>query len=180
MGVAPGDTILGYVRRPNPLFAPPDDPALPMILVGPGTGLAPFRGFLRERAAQKAAGETVARSLLFYGCRHPEHDWFYREDMESWERGGIADVHVAFSSLAGHKHRYVQDALRDAADVVWRAIEDGAPIYVCGDGRFMAPAVRAALIAICQDKQGMSHEEASAWLEALIQSGIYHQDVFGS
>jgi cytochrome P450/NADPH-cytochrome P450 reductase len=180
MGVAPGDTVLGYVRRPNPLFAPPGDPALPMILVGPGTGIAPLRGFLRERTAQKAAGETVGKSLLFYGCRHPDHDWFYRDEMESWARDGIADVHVAFSSLAGHKHRYVQDALRDAADAIWTAIEDGAPIYVCGDGRFMAPAVRAALIAICQDKQGTSHEEASAWLEALIQSGIYHQDVFGS
>ena len=180
MAVTPGDTILGYIRRPNPLFAPPDDPRLPMILIGPGTGIAPLRGFLRERAAQKSAGEQVARNLLFYGCRHPEHDWFYRDEMNGWARDGIAEVHLAFSSLAGHKHRYVQDALLDAANEVWSAIEDGAPIYVCGDGRFMAPAVRAALIAICQKKQGVDHVIASAWLEALIQSGLYHQDVFGS
>ena len=93
---------------------------------------------------------------------------------------GVADLHLAFSSLEGHPHRYVQDALRDAADAVWSAIEEGAPIYVCGDGRYMAPAVRAALIAICQEKQNMDHQAASAWMEALIQSGLYHQDVFGT
>jgi cytochrome P450/NADPH-cytochrome P450 reductase len=180
MGVAPGETVLGYVRRPNPLFAPPDDARLPMILVGPGTGIAPLRGFLRERAAQKRAGESVGRSLLFYGCRHPDHDWFYRNEMQEWQRDDVADVEMAFSSLAGHPHRFVQDALRASADAVWAAIEEGAPIYVCGDGRYMAPAVRAALIAICQEKQAMTHEAASAWLEALIQSGLYHQDVFGS
>jgi cytochrome P450/NADPH-cytochrome P450 reductase len=180
MGVKPGETILAYIRRPNPLFAPPADPRLPMILVGPGTGIAPLRGFLRERAAQQRAGEPIGRSLLFFGCRHPDHDWFYRAEMEQWARDGVADLHVAFSSLTGHPHRYVQDALRDAADAVWAALEDGAPIYVCGDGRFMAPAVRAALIDVCRAKQGLSHEEASAWLEALIQSGLYHQDVFGS
>jgi cytochrome P450/NADPH-cytochrome P450 reductase len=180
LGVSPGDTILGYIRRPNPPFAPPADPMLPMILIGPGTGIAPFRGFLRERAAQQRAGEPVGRTLLFYGCRHPDHDWFYRADMNGWARDGLADVQVAFSSLAGHPYRYVQDALRGQADAVWSAIEDGAAIYVCGDGRHMAPAVRAALIAICKEKQGMGHEDASAWLEALIQSGLYHQDVFGS
>jgi cytochrome P450/NADPH-cytochrome P450 reductase len=180
MGVAPGETVLAYIRRPNPVFAPPDDPLLPMILIGPGTGIAPLRGFLRERAAQKRAGETIGRSLLFFGCRHPDHDYFYREEFEALAKDGVVDLHIAFSSLANHPHRYAQDALLAAADPVWAAIEDGAPIYVCGDGRFMAPAVRAALITICQQKQGLSHEDASAWLEALIQSGLYHQDVFGS
>ena len=180
MGVAPGDTVLGYVRRPNPAFAPPADSRLPMILIGPGTGIAPLRGFLHERAAQKRAGEPVGRSLLFYGCRHPEHDWFYRDEMGAWEQDGVATLHLAFSSQEGHPHRFVQDALRDAADAVWDALEEGAPVYVCGDGRFMAPAVRAALIDICQRKQGLGHEAASAWLESLIQNGVYHQDVFGT
>ena len=180
MGVAEGETVLGYIRRPNPLFAPPDDPQLPMILIGPGTGIAPLRGFLRERAAQRKAGEQIGRSLLFFGCRHPDHDFFYRDELNAFAADGIVDLHLAFSSLANYPHRYVQDALLAAADEIWAAIEDGAPIYVCGDGRFMAPAVRAALIAICQTKQGLSHEDASSWLEALIQSGLYHQDVFGS
>jgi cytochrome P450/NADPH-cytochrome P450 reductase len=74
----------------------------------------------------------------------------------------------------------VQDALRAAAEEVWDAIEEGAPVYVCGDGRHMAPAVRAALIEICQARQGITHEAASAWFEALIQNDNYHQDVFGN
>ena len=180
MHVQPGDTVLGYVRRSNPAFAPPADPRLPMILIGPGTGIAPLRGFLNERAAQQRAGEPIGRSLLFYGCRHPEHDWFYRAEMAGWEQNGVATLHLAFSAHEAHPHRFVQDALRHAADAVWDALEEGAPIYVCGDGRYMAPAVRAALIEICQDKQGLNHEAASAWLESLIQNGVYHQDVFGA
>jgi cytochrome P450/NADPH-cytochrome P450 reductase len=180
MGVAAGDTVLGYVRRPNPSFAPPEDVRLPMILIGPGTGIAPLRGFLRERAAQARAGEPVGKSLLFFGCRHPEHDFYYRDEMAAWEQQGVAQVFTAFSSQEGHPHRFVQDALLAAADDVWDALEEGAPIYVCGDGRFMAPAVRAALIGICRQKQGLGHEAASAWLESLIQQGLYHQDVFGN
>lgn len=180
MRVQPGETLLGYVRRPNPPFAPPDDPARPMILIGPGTGIAPFRGFLQARAAQHAQGAAIGPALLFYGCRHPEHDYLYRDELEAWQRAGVVTLHLAFSSLAGHPHRFVQDAMRDAADAIWAAIASGAVIYVCGDGRFMAPAVRAALIAICQQQQGNSHEAASAWLEAKIERGEYRQDVFGS
>jgi len=180
MGLQAGETLLGYVRRPNPVFAPPADPRLPMILIGPGTGIAPLRGFLRERAAQARAGEPIGKSLLFYGCRHPEHDFFYRGEFAELAQAGVVEVVTAFSSHDGHPHRFVQDALRAHADAVWDKIEEGAPIFVCGDGRFMAPAVRAALIAICQDKQGISHEAASAWLESLIQTGVYHQDVFGT
>jgi cytochrome P450/NADPH-cytochrome P450 reductase len=180
MSVRPGDTVLGYIRRPNPVFAPPADHRLPMILIGPGTGIAPFRGFLRERAAQHAAGEAVGISHLFFGCRHPDHDFFYNAELQQFADAGVAQLYLAFSSLEGHPDRFVQDALRTSADAVWDAIEEGAPIYVCGDGRFMAPAVRAALIEICQRKQGISHEAASAWLESLIQTGVYRQDVFGN
>lgn len=180
MGLQPGDTLLGYVRRPSPLFAPPDDPRQRMILVGPGTGIAPLRGFLAERLAQKRAGQTVGQSLLFYGCRHPDHDWFYREEMQSWEAVGIVRVITAFSALAGHPHRFVQDAMAAQADAIWEALEDNAAIFVCGDGRFMAPAVRAALIAIYQARMHVTHEAASAWLEGLIGAEIYRQDVFGS
>ncbi|HTZ71559.1 MAG TPA: cytochrome P450 [Acetobacteraceae bacterium] len=180
MSVRAGDTILGYVRRPNPAFAPPADQRLPMILIGPGTGVAPFRGFLRERAAQQKAGLPIGRTHLFYGCRHPDHDFFYRDELEALAGAGVVSLHLAFSSLEGHPHRFVQDALLARAECVWEALEEGAPIYVCGDGRFMAPAVRASLIEICQARQGLDHDAASAWLESLIQSGLYHQDVFGN
>ncbi len=180
MGLQPGDTLLGYFRRPAPLFAPPEDPAQPMILIGPGTGIAPLRAFLAERLAQQQAGTNVGKSLLFYGCRHPEHDWFYRDEMDAWVAAGIVDLHVAFSSDARSPHRFVQDVMAANADAIWAALTENAAIYVCGDGRFMAPAVRAALIAIYQARANVSHDVASSWLEGLIEAEVYRQDVFGS
>jgi cytochrome P450 / NADPH-cytochrome P450 reductase len=177
--VSAGDEVFGYLRTPNPPFAPPADPGVPMILIGPGTGFAPLRGFLAERAAQQAAGAQVAPSLLFFGCRHPEHDWLCREEMERWAASGVAELFLAFSVVPTHPWRYVQDALIAEQEKVWAAIRAGAQIFVCGDGRFMAPAVREALIAIHMQQAGADHEHSSAWLEGLIDAGRYHQDVFG-
>ncbi len=177
--VAAGDTVFGYVRRPNPPFAPPADASAPMVLIGPGTGFAPLRGFLRERAAQRAAGEAVAPSLLFFGCRHPDHDWFCREEMERWQADGVARLHLAFSAVDTHPWRFVQDALWAEQESVYRAIEDGAAVFLCGDGRFMAPAVRDTLIRIRMQQAGVEHAQGSDWLEQLIEDGRFHQDVFG-
>ena len=177
--VAPGDHVFGYVRRPNPPFAPPADASAPMVLIGPGTGFAPLRGFLQERAAQRAAGEEVAPSLLFFGCRHPDHDWFCREEMERWQADGVARLHLAFSAVDSHPWRFVQDALWAEQETVYRAIEDGASIFLCGDGRFMAPAVRDTLIRIRMQQAGVEHAQGSDWLEQLIEDGRFHQDVFG-
>ena len=177
-GLAPGHTVTGFVRRPNPPFAPPDDPAVPMILICAGTGIAPFRGFLAERAAQRRAGTDVAPSLLFYGCRHPAHDLFYADELAAWERDGVVTLRTAFS-VAPAPDRFVQDALWSARREVWEMQRDGGIIYVCGDGRFMAPAVRDTLIRIEMAQNASTHEQASDWLEALIESGGYHQDVFG-
>ncbi len=173
--VAPGDRLFGYVRRPNPPFAPPADASVPMILVGPGTGFAPLRGFLQERAAKPGA----AKSQLFFGCRHPDHDWFCRTEMEAWRDGGLIDLHLAFSAVPSHPWRFVQDALLAEEDAVWSALDAGAQIFVCGDGRFMAPAVRDTLIEIHEHKTGATRGTSSAWLQALIDGGRYHQDVFG-
>lgn len=175
----PGDPVFGYVRRPNPPFAPPEDPAVPMILIGPGTGFAPLRGFIAERAAQAAAGAHIARSLLFFGCRHPDHDWFCRDEVEAWTDKGVIEPFLAFSAVPGHPWKFVQDALWAEQERVWAAIEAGAQIYLCGDGKFMAPAVRDTLIRIQMQQAGDEHARASAWLERLIEDGRFHQDVFG-
>ncbi|GLW98618.1 NADPH--cytochrome P450 reductase [Microtetraspora sp. NBRC 16547] len=159
-GLTPRDTFYGYVRVPSPPFHLPDDPATPVILIGPGTGFAPLRGFLEERALRAGSGPAK----VFYGCRHPEHDWLYRD--EKWD----ADVHLAFSALPGHPHRYVQDALLADADGVRDLLERGAYVYVCGDGVRMAPAVRRALAEIWG-------EEGVRRLE---EEGRYQQDVFGA
>ncbi|MDB5703129.1 MAG: reductase [Sphingomonas bacterium] len=177
--VGPGDQVFGYVRRPNPPFAPPADPGVPMILIGPGTGFAPLRGFLQERAAQKAAGEDVATSLLFFGCRHPDHDWLCREEIQGWAKDGVVDPYLAFSAVESHPWKFVQDALWAEQDRVWAALQAGAQIYLCGDGRFMAPAVRDTLIRIQMQQAGDEHAQGSEWLEELIEDGRFHQDVFG-
>ncbi|MFD3585812.1 bifunctional cytochrome P450/NADPH--P450 reductase [Streptomyces sp. NPDC058683] len=177
-GLAPGDVVYGYVRVPSPTFAPPADPATPLILIGPGTGIAPLRGFLEERAWQHENGTQVGLSQVFVGCRHPEHDYFYRQEMQDWEKTGIAQVHTAFSAVPGHPARFVQNAIANAADTVWQAIEDGAYIYVCGDGRRMAPAVREALTAIYRRRTGCDDETAQQWLARLEADERYQQDVF--
>ncbi|MGW5250753.1 bifunctional cytochrome P450/NADPH--P450 reductase [Streptomyces sp. NPDC004129] len=177
-GLRPGDVVYGYVRVPSPTFAPPADPATPLILIGPGTGIAPLRGFLEERAWQQANGTQVGLSQVFVGCRHPEHDYFYRQEMQHWEQAKIAEVHTAFSAVTGHPARFVQNAIANAADTVWQAIEDGAYIYVCGDGRRMAPAVREALAAIHRQQTGSDDEAAQQWLAQLEADERYQQDVF--
>ncbi|MFF7190313.1 bifunctional cytochrome P450/NADPH--P450 reductase [Streptomyces sp. NPDC008222] len=177
-GLEPGDVVYGYVRVPSPAFAPPADPATPLILIGPGTGIAPLRGFLEERAHQHANGTQAGLSQVFVGCRHPEHDYFYRQEMQDWEQAGIAQVHTAFSAVTGHPARFVQNAIANAADTVWQAIQDGAYVYVCGDGRRMAPAVREALAAIYRERTGSDDEAAQQWLTRLEADERYQQDVF--
>ncbi|MGW5259320.1 bifunctional cytochrome P450/NADPH--P450 reductase, partial [Streptomyces sp. NPDC004012] len=177
-GLEPGDVFYGYVRVPSPTFAPPADPATPLILIGPGTGIAPLRGFLEERATQHANGTQVGLSQVFVGCRHPEHDYFYRQEMQDWEQAGIAQIHTAYSAVTGHPARFVQNAIANNADTVWQAIQDGAYIYVCGDGRRMAPAVREALAAIHRQKTGSDDERAQQWLAQLEADERYQQDVF--
>jgi cytochrome P450/NADPH-cytochrome P450 reductase len=149
-----------------------------MILIGPGTGIAPLRGFLAERAAQQAVGEQAAPAKVFCGCRHPDHDWLYRDELTAWERAGIAELHPAFSAVPGHPYRLVQEAIAADGDQIWAAIEDGAHIYVCGDGKHMAPAVRAALARIYRQHTGGSAEDAEKWLGQLENEGRYQQDVF--
>ncbi|WP_054247650.1 cytochrome P450 [Rhodococcus opacus] len=177
-GQEPGDVFYGYVRVPSPTFAPPADPATPLLLIGPGTGIAPLRGFLEERARQHENGTKVGLSQVFVGCRHPEHDYFYRDEMQTWEQAGIAQVHSAFSAVTGHPARFVQNAIANAADTVWQALQDGAYIYVCGDGRRMAPAVREALAAIYRQRTGGDDEAAQQWLVQLEADERYQQDVF--
>ena len=173
--LAPGEHVFGYIRRPNPAFAPPHDGAMPLVLIGPGTGFAPLRGFIQERAALQA----TAKCHLFFGARHPDHDWLCRAEMERWAADSVIDLHLAYSQVAGHPHRYVQDAIWDARDAVWEVVSDGGQIFLCGDGRYMAPAVRDTLIKIHADKTGGDHLSGSTWLEGLIEDGVYHQDVFG-
>jgi cytochrome P450 / NADPH-cytochrome P450 reductase len=178
-GLQPGDTVFGFVRTPNPPFAPPADPTTPLILIGPGTGIAPLRGFVEERAHQRAAGSATGPTLLFVGCRHPDHDWYYRTEFEYWAAESVVTIRAAFSQLADYPYRYVQDALVAWGAEVWELVAAGAAIYVCGDGIRMAPAVRQAFGTIYQQHTATSEHEAEQWLADLDATGRYRQDVFG-
>ncbi|MGW4794381.1 bifunctional cytochrome P450/NADPH--P450 reductase [Nonomuraea sp. NPDC004297] len=170
-GLKEGEVFYGYIRVPAPPFRLPEDPATPVILVGPGTGFAPLRGFLEERALSGASG----RAEVFTGCRHPEHDLLYAGELASWETAGEVRVHRAYSAVAGHPHRFVQDAVAAHADEVWELLGQGAHVYVCGDGLRMAPAVRQALLDIHLARTGA---DGAGWLAGLEAEGRYQQDVF--
>jgi cytochrome P450/NADPH-cytochrome P450 reductase len=136
--------IYAFVKDTKSAFRLPEDAATPIIMIGPGTGLAPFRGFLQERAWLKSQGTPVGRSMLFFGCRHPEQDFLYADELAALARDGVTDLKVAFSRLPGEKKMYVQDLLLSERDAVWQMIESGAVVYVCGDASRMAPDVRRA------------------------------------
>lgn len=178
MQLPAGAEIAATVRTPNPPFAPDVDASKPMVLICAGTGIAPFRGFLEERATLQAAGKTVATSLLCNGSRHPEHDFLYRDALRTWEDAGVVRVFLAYSCVDDHPHRFVQHVLWDAREAVWAAFDAGATLYVCGDGRAMAPAVRDTLIRMHQARYASDLATASDWLTAQMQSGRYRQDVF--
>src|SRR3954468_14335343 len=148
-----GDTIHATVRETKAGFRLPDDASVPIIMIGPGTGLAPFRGFLQERAARKAKGAALGSAMLLFGCRHPEQDFLYADELKGFAAQGITELHVAFSRGGGPK-TYVQDLIATQKDRVWSLIESGAIIYVCGDGGQMEPGVKAALMQLYRDRSG--------------------------
>lgn len=172
-----GDTIHATVRETKAGFRLPDDASVPIIMIGPGTGLAPFRGFLQERAAQKAKGATLGPSLLFFGCRHPEQDYLYADELKAFADQGITELHVAFSRASQPK-TYVQHMIAQQKDRVWDLIEKGAIIYVCGDGGKMEPDVKAALMAIYRERSGANEEAAARWIDDLGTGNRYVLDVW--
>jgi cytochrome P450 / NADPH-cytochrome P450 reductase len=172
-----GETIHATVRETKAGFRLPDDPAVPIIMIGPGTGLAPFRGFLQERAASKAKGAALGPAMLFFGCRHPEQDYLYSDELKAHAEGGITELYTAFSRGDGPK-TYVQNLVAAEGDRVWRLIEDGAIIYVCGDGGKMEPDVKAALVAIYRQRSGADAQAGRRWVEDLGAKNRYVLDVW--
>lgn len=111
-GLRPGDKVQLAIRPSNAAFHPPSDPKVPLVMFCAGSGLAPMRGFLQERAIQKSSGRGVAKSLLFFGCRSPSQDYLYADsDLKEWIESGIVDVRPAFSRATGESSgcKYVQE-----------------------------------------------------------------------
>ncbi|WP_431017479.1 bifunctional cytochrome P450/NADPH--P450 reductase [Bradyrhizobium pachyrhizi] len=172
-----GDTVHATIKETKAGFRLPDDNAVPIIMIGPGTGLAPFRGFLQERAARKAQGATLGLAMLFFGCRHPEQDFIYADELKAFAADGISELHTAFSRADGPK-TYVQHLVAAQKDRVWELIQQGAIVYVCGDGGRMEPDVKATLMSIYRERTGVDTDAAARWIEEMGTRNRYVLDVW--
>jgi sulfite reductase (NADPH) flavoprotein alpha-component len=164
----------GVFVHSNKAFRPPADPSAPMIMVGPGTGIAPFRAFLEERSATKAPG----KNWLFFGDQKAATDFLYREELEAMQASGVLTrLDVAFSRDQTEKI-YVQTKMLAAADELYAWLEQGGCFYVCGDASRMAKDVDAALHKLVEVAGKKSPEEAIAYINALKSAKRYQRDVY--
>ncbi|KAJ3299758.1 NADPH-cytochrome P450 reductase [Borealophlyctis nickersoniae] len=175
-----------YIRTSN--FKLPRDPSIPVVMVGPGTGVAPFRAFVRERFLDAKNGVSVGATWLFYGCRHPEKDFLYHEEFDELERGA-ADLSKAgqsfdlkiFKAFSRHLGRkvYVQHVLEEQAEGVWELLgKQKGHFYVCGDAKHMARDVNDTLAKIARSVGGLNEEAAKGWVKDLRTHGRYLEDVW--
>ena len=155
-------------------FRLPEDSETPIIMVGPGTGIAPFRAFLQERKAVGARG----KSWLFFGSQRERSDYYYRAEFEQLKSEGcLTRIDCAFSRDQEHKI-YVQHRMRENAAELWRWLQDGAHFFVCGDAKRMAKDVDAALRDIVEKEGGLTPEEAGEYVEKLKTEKRYKRDVY--
>ena len=165
-------TVPVYLNRTKD-FRLPADKNLPIIMIGPGTGIAPFRAFMQERIAQKATGEH----WLFFGDWNRATDFYYEEFWKELEANGTLRLDLAFSRDQPNKI-YVQDRMLEASADLWRWIEKGAVIYLCGDALKMAKDVDAALHQIVEKKGGMSSKDAQQFVKQLRKDQRYLRDIY--
>jgi sulfite reductase (NADPH) flavoprotein alpha-component len=171
--IAPNDTVKAYVQRAQH-FGLPEEPATPIIMIGPGTGVAPFRAFLHERMATKAPG----RNWLFFGHQRRDYDFFYEDEFAGMRAAKVLTrLSLAWSRDDAQKF-YVQDRMREVGRDLWSWLADGAYVYVCGDAKHMAKDVERALVDIVTQFGARKTEEAIAFVTDLKKRGRYQQDVY--
>jgi sulfite reductase (NADPH) flavoprotein alpha-component len=169
----PGDTLPVYIHD-NPNFKLPANPETPIIMIGPGTGVAPFRAFLQEREETEAEGNT----WLFYGDQHFNSDFLYQIEWQKWLKTGVLTrMDVAFSRDTDKKV-YVQHRMLEKGAELFQWLKAGAYVYVCGDEKYMAHDVHASLITILEREGKMNAEEAAAYLTDMQQQKRYLRDVY--
>ena len=157
-----GETDIGVFMSPTRSFVLPEDRSTDIIMVGPGTGIAPFRAFLQQRQMEGDSG----RNWLFFGDWTEEGEYLYRDEMEAWRESGLIDHHDLAWSRAGPEKVYVQHLMEQHGEEIWNWIDGGAYFYVCGDKNYMAKDVHSTLIGICSEYGGMSEEEAKEFVES--------------
>ena len=173
----PGDILNAYVQRAHN-FALPANPQTPIIMVGPGTGIAPFRAFLQERACLHNDGQAIGRNWLFFGHQHQASDFFYKDELTSWRKNGVLTRLSLAWSRDGDEKFYVQDRMREVGSELWQWLADGAHFYICGDAKRMAKDVETALIEIVARHGARTTDEAIAYVQALKKSQRYQADVY--
>ncbi|MCA0165969.1 assimilatory sulfite reductase (NADPH) flavoprotein subunit [Bacillus sp. RAR_M1_44] len=169
----PGDTLPVYIQH-NQNFKLPQDPDTPIIMVGPGTGIAPFRSFMQEREEMGANG----KSWLFFGDQHFVTDFLYQTEWQKWLKDGVlTKMDVAFSRDTEEKV-YVQHQMKKQSKELFEWLEQGAYVYICGDEKHMAHDVHNTLLSIIQEEGAMSKEKAESYLANLQQQKRYQRDVY--
>lgn len=169
----PGDTVACFIEH-NDHFRLPEDPEKPVMMIGPGTGIAPFRAFLQQRAAQQSGG----KNWLITGNPHEKSDFLYEAELTDFVRQGVLTELTTAWSRDQPQKIYVQDKLAERRETVWRWLEQGAYLYVCGDAFRMAKDVDAALLDIIRSEGAMSAEEALVFLNGLRTAKRYQRDVY--
>ncbi|UGB33439.1 assimilatory sulfite reductase (NADPH) flavoprotein subunit [Metabacillus sp. B2-18] len=169
----PGDTLPVYIQK-NQNFRLPQNPDTPIIMVGPGTGVAPFRAFMQEREEIGAEG----KSWMFFGDQHFVTDFLYQTEWQKWIKDGVLTrMDVAFSRDQEEKV-YVQNRMQEHSKELFQWLEEGAVVYVCGDKNHMAKDVNNTLIDIIEKEGGLSREKAEAYLADMKQNKRYQRDVY--
>lgn len=171
--VSCGHTVPVFVQQSHG-FRLPADPGAPVIMVGPGTGIAPFLAFLEERQATGANG----KNWLFFGDQRADYDFLYREELTEYQRGGLLSrIDTAFSRDQAGKV-YVQDRMREQAAQLWHWLQEGANFYVCGDAKRMAPDVDVALVDAVAQQSGKSLDDAKTYVRQMTKEKRYLRDVY--
>ncbi|MEH7097338.1 sulfite reductase subunit alpha [Neobacillus vireti] len=168
-----GDTLPVFVQ-PNKHFHLPETQEKDIIMVGPGTGIAPFRSFIEERAVNKATG----KSWLFFGDQHAASDFLYQDELEKYQKDGVlTKLETAFSRDSAEKV-YVQHKMLENSKELFEWLENGAYFYVCGDKQFMAKDVHSALLSVIEKEGSRTPEQAEAYLNNMKTQGRYQRDVY--
>ncbi len=171
--IHPGDQVKVYVQKAHG-FALPQDPKTPIIMIGPGTGIAPFRAFLLDRKATGAPG----KNWLFFGHQRSDCDFFYADELNAMKTSGLLTRLSLAWSRDGEKKFYVQDRMRELGREVWTWLAEGANIYICGDAKRMAKDVERALVDIVAQFGARSTDEAVSFVGELKKKGRFQQDVY--
>jgi sulfite reductase (NADPH) flavoprotein alpha-component len=171
--IKPGDQVKVYVQKAHG-FALPQDPGTPIIMIGPGTGIAPFRAFLLDRRATGAPG----KNWLFFGHQRSSCDFFYSDELNAMKTSGLLTRLSLAWSRDGDKKFYVQDRMREVGRELWVWLAEGAHLYVCGDGKRMAKDVERALVDIVAQFGARTTDEAVSFVGELKKKGRFQQDVY--